>query len=294
MPAAMLLTAFLPCCLGGTLAQFRTPLGDLDVELYDAEKPATTANFKRLVMSGAYVNTFFHRVVPGFVAQGGGFFTYNFASTNLFAPPWSNLGIVPNFGAVTNEFNVGPLLSNTNGTIAMAKSAGNPNSATCQWFFNLATNSTDLDSQNGGFTVFGRVVRDTGPQAFGGLLGYFNNYISYNYGLQNVGDWYVTDTLATNSFRAVPVLYGGPYPPRYIDLIYLDITLLSVKISSTNGANSISWRSVEGKTNRVEFTTNFPPVWQTMVSTNGDGSRFSVLDASVDSPSRFYRVQVLY
>jgi cyclophilin family peptidyl-prolyl cis-trans isomerase len=44
----------------------------------------------------------------------------------------------------------------------MAKADGSPNSATCQWFFNLGNNSTNLDNQNGGFTVFGHVVRDTG------------------------------------------------------------------------------------------------------------------------------------
>src|SRR5436190_10581635 len=104
----------------GTLAQFRTPLGDIEVELYDQQKPVTVDNFKRLVQSGAYQNTFFHRVVPGFVAQGGGYSSFNPASTNFFGPPWSNMGIVPNFGQITNEFSVGPFFSNTNGTLAMA------------------------------------------------------------------------------------------------------------------------------------------------------------------------------
>ena len=74
----------------GTLAQFRTVFGDIDVELYDQEKPVTVQNFKNLVSSGAYRNTFFHRVIPGFAAQGGGFFTLG-AFTNLFAPPWAPL-----------------------------------------------------------------------------------------------------------------------------------------------------------------------------------------------------------
>src|SRR3954471_10257002 len=122
----------------GTLAQFRTPYGDLEVELYDQQKPVTVANFKKLVQSGAYQNTFFHRVVPGFVAQGGGFFTVSKSLNVNFGPPWSYVGSVANFGTITNEYSVGPRFSNTNKTIAMAKVGSDPNSATSQWFFNLA------------------------------------------------------------------------------------------------------------------------------------------------------------
>ena len=57
----------------GTLVQFRTALGDVVVELYDEEKPLTTANFLRYVRSGNYTNMIAHRVVPNFVIQGGGF-----------------------------------------------------------------------------------------------------------------------------------------------------------------------------------------------------------------------------
>ena len=57
----------------GTLTQFRTPLGDIDVELFDEDKPVTTENFIRYVKSGRYENTFIHRWEPEFVIQGGGF-----------------------------------------------------------------------------------------------------------------------------------------------------------------------------------------------------------------------------
>ena len=66
--------------------------------------------------------------------------------------------VVPTFDPITNEFGIGPRYSNTYGTIAMAKVANKTNSATSQWFFNLADNSGNLNNQNGGFTVFGQVV----------------------------------------------------------------------------------------------------------------------------------------
>jgi cyclophilin family peptidyl-prolyl cis-trans isomerase len=279
--------------LAGTLAQFRTVLGDLEVELYDQQKPATVQNFIRLVQSGGYQNSFFHRVVPGFVAQGGGFFTAAPFSTNLFAPPWSYLGAVPNFGAVTNEFDIGPRLSNTNATIAMAKSEGNPNSATSQWFFNLANNSTNLDSQNGGFTVFGHVVRDTGPANYGGLLGLFNSFY-YGYGLQNLQWFYGTNDPIANLCQQLPVIFSGLAIPRYVDLFYVDISLLNVQVAAKpDGSCEISWNSVAGKANYLEFTTNFQPVWNLLLSTNGTGSRVTATAAS-PAPRRFYRVRVAY
>ncbi len=281
------------CVAGaGTLAQFRTIFGDIEVELHDDQKPVTVQNFKRLVQSGAYQNTFFHRVEPGFVAQGGGFRALNPASTNVFGPPWSLLGVVPDFGNITNEFGVGGQLSNTNGTLAMAKGPTDPNSANCQWFFNLADNSTNLDSQNGGFTVFGHVVRDTGSTNYGGVLGLFNS-ISYVNGIVNMGWWFPTDYASTSLFTALPVTFSGPYVPRYMDLFYVDVSLLSVQIATTNGQQLISWNSVDGKTNLVEYTTALPPVWNTLLATNGNGSRFTATNSVTDS-FRFYRVRVLY
>ena len=59
---------------------------------------------------------------------------------------------------IDNEFNVGPLIHNTFGTLAMAKTAGEPDSAASAFFFNLADNSSTLDNENGGYTVFGQVI----------------------------------------------------------------------------------------------------------------------------------------
>jgi cyclophilin family peptidyl-prolyl cis-trans isomerase len=128
-----------------TVVRFTSPLVTINVRLYGAATPQTTANFLNYANSGAWVDTFIHRSVPGFVVQGGGF---KFPSDAI------GLQSVTQNAAVVNE----PGISNLRGTIAMAKLGGDPNSATNQWFFNLANNSANLDAQNGGFTAFGRVV----------------------------------------------------------------------------------------------------------------------------------------
>jgi cyclophilin family peptidyl-prolyl cis-trans isomerase len=120
----------------------QTPFGAVEIELFDEEAPETVANFLTYVNDGDYVNSFIHRSVSGFVVQGGGFTFVDDAFVSIPTDP-----------PVINE----PGISNLRGTIAMAKLGGDPNSATSQWFFNLADNST-LDSTNGGFTVFGQVV----------------------------------------------------------------------------------------------------------------------------------------
>ena len=77
--------------------------------------------------------------------QGGG-----------FGLSGNSINTVPTYAPVQNE----PGISNLRGTIAMAKVGGDPNSATSQWFINLGDNSSNLDNQNGGFTVFGQVVEN--------------------------------------------------------------------------------------------------------------------------------------
>lgn len=125
--------------------RMKTNLGDIDVELLPDRAPQTVANFLRYLERGAYNNTMFHRSVANFIIQTGGYTLSNNSFVAIAQDP-----------AVRNEFGV----SNTRGTIAMAKLGNNPNSATNQFFFNLGDNSGNLDSQNGGFTVFGRVAND--------------------------------------------------------------------------------------------------------------------------------------
>jgi peptidyl-prolyl cis-trans isomerase A (cyclophilin A) len=126
-----------------TIVEFQTVLGNFEVNLYDNATPTTVTNFLDYVNNGAYTNSIVHRSVPGFIVQGGG---YRYDLT------WPVAAISAN-PAIANE----PEFSNLRGTIAMAKTS-QPDSATNQWFFNLADNSANLDVQNEGFTVFGEVV----------------------------------------------------------------------------------------------------------------------------------------
>ena len=122
--------------------------GIINVVLFDQTgtgAPLTVQNFQSYLNTGSYTNSFIHRSIPGFIVQGGGY-TYNN----------STLGTIPSNAPVQNEFST--QRSNLRGTIAMAKLGNNPNSATNQWFFNLADNSSNLNNQNGGFTVFGQAL----------------------------------------------------------------------------------------------------------------------------------------
>lgn len=263
-----------------TIAQFRTIGGDLEVELFTEDKPVTCRNFIRLVEAGAYQNTFFHRLVPGFVIQGGGFWVPSKTDTNYF----TGYGLVPNFGSITNEFGVGPYLSNTFGTIAMAKTTNGPDTATCQFFFNLANNSTNLDVQNGGFTVFGRVVK-------GSPLLDFWNTLGFGTGIVNQSS-YVGPTFS--AFTTLPVTYIGVFPARYNQLLYVDISLMNLVVTNlADGTSLVRWNSAGGLTNVVERAVSFtPPDWIVLHATNGTGNVMSFADTNSTGASGFYRVRV--
>ncbi len=253
-----------------TLAQLRitgySSTVSLEVELFDHEKPLTVANFVRLVEAGAYSRMFFHRLVPGFVIQGGG---YRADET------YTMVDNVPHLGSITNEFGTGPLRSNVRGTLAMAKLPGDPDSATSQFFINLADNSDNLDSQNGGFTVFGRVISD--PQ---GVLDFWNT-LSHGVGIVNVG----------SPFEELPVNYAGNDPPTFANLIYCEVRLLRVAISNVPGARVLSWPTAMGLTNHLEVAASpagpWSPIWSGM-STN---PVITYTDTN-HAPMRFYRVRV--
>lgn len=144
---AVVLLLSTPVVTQATMVRLHTTLGPVDIELFDTSAPLTVANFLSYVSSGAYRNSFIHRSVPGFVIQGGGY-TWEIATSSVTR--------IPAGPPVVNEFSSSR--SNVRGTVAMAKIAGDPESATTEWFVNLADNSENLDVQNGGFTVFGKVT----------------------------------------------------------------------------------------------------------------------------------------
>ena len=141
--ASLLVT---PSLALATIVQVQTSLGNFEINLFDEATPATVANFLGYVNADDYSNALFHRSVPGFVVQGGGFTLADDGSVDA----------IPTLPPVVNE----PKYSNVRGTVAMAKLPGDPNSATNQWFINLVNNGSKLDRQNGGFTVFGQVSEE--------------------------------------------------------------------------------------------------------------------------------------
>lgn len=150
----------------GLVAQFKLYDSSLGggvsrVVLFDQKgkgAPLTVQNFANYVEDGAYKNSIIHRLEPNFVIQGGGFVGDGAEEAIANDDPSQAISVIPADDPVKNEFS--SKRSNLRGTIAMAKLGNDPNSATSQWFFNLANNSANLDNQNGGFTVFGAVMSE--------------------------------------------------------------------------------------------------------------------------------------
>ena len=117
-----------------------TTKGKIVIELFADKTPKTVDNFLHYVKAGHYDGTVFHRVIAGFMIQGGGFDTSGMERKTR--PP------------IVNESKTG--VSNARGTIAMARTS-DPNSATSQFFINVVDNSR-LDNAGGGYTAFGKVV----------------------------------------------------------------------------------------------------------------------------------------
>lgn len=122
-----------------------TSFGSIEIALDDERAPKTVANFLRYVDEGHYAGTVFHRVIPGFMAQGGG---YDASHEKK-----------PVHEPLVNEADNG--LKNKRGTVAMART-NDPHSATAQFFVNVADNAfldhTAKTSSGWGYTVFGQVT----------------------------------------------------------------------------------------------------------------------------------------
>ena len=120
-----------------------TTNGNIEIELYQSQAPATAENFLQYANEGFYDGTVFHRVIPGFMIQGGGFTTDGKQK--------------PTKAPIRLE--TGKALKNDAGTIAMARTS-DPNSATSQFFINVANNTfLNPSPGNDGYAVFGKVVK---------------------------------------------------------------------------------------------------------------------------------------
>jgi peptidyl-prolyl cis-trans isomerase B (cyclophilin B) len=128
-----------------TKVKLTTSLGAIVIQLDNVKAPVSASNFAEYVKQGFYDGTIFHRVIPGFMAQGGGFDT-SFSQKTTNAP-------------IKNEADNG--LKNKRGTLAMART-NDPNSATAQFFINYKDNSfldhTSPTPSGWGYAVFGEVV----------------------------------------------------------------------------------------------------------------------------------------
>ncbi|EOU4740740.1 peptidylprolyl isomerase A [Escherichia coli] len=146
MAAVFALSALSPAAMaakGDPHVLLTTSAGNIELELDKQKAPVSVQNFVDYVNSGFYNNTTFHRVIPGFMIQGGGF-TEQMQQKKPNPP-------------IKNEADNG--LRNTRGTIAMARTA-DKDSATSQFFINVADNAfLDHGQRDFGYAVFGKVVK---------------------------------------------------------------------------------------------------------------------------------------
>lgn len=237
--------------LNGTIARFNTTLGQINVLLYDQAGPGitrttpiTVTNFLQYITAGRYNDQIIHRSVPGFIIQGGGFSL----PTDIGEAP----AAITTFAQIQNEAGN----SNIRGTIAMAKLGGSVNSATSQWFFNLANNAGNLDNQNGGFTAFGRVI--LGLNVMDALA----NVPTFNFGgaftdlpLRNYENGQVDPTT----------------PENYLDIDITTIPELTYTVTSTN--STLVNATINGTDLNLSYGANASgSATVTVRATSADGS----------------------
>ncbi len=232
---------------------FHTSLGNISVQLFPDVTPQTVANFLRYVRSGSYNSSFIHRSVSNFVIQGGGYTV----DAN------ANVSTIPANAPVVNEFH----LSNTRGTISMAKVGSNPNSATDQWFFNEGDNSANLDNQNGGFTVFGRIT-DNASLA---VMDAISSVPVYNEGSP-------FDQLPLVNYQS-----GAVVQSNFVQVYSIVPAWVAPSVAvGSDGVSRLLWDNADGRTavwsidgsNNVTSTPIFQP-----------GSGWSARDISMDTQS---------
>jgi peptidyl-prolyl cis-trans isomerase A (cyclophilin A) len=145
--ATLVLSALGSTAIADTIVSFNTNLGSFQARLFDDMAPISVANFMRYVDAHLYDQTLVHRSVPGFVIQGGGYYSLDYQLNDT----------VPTFDPIPLENPYG----NYRGTLSMARTS-DPDSARSQWFINLVDNSPYLDSTPDldGYAVFGEIIGD--------------------------------------------------------------------------------------------------------------------------------------
>ena len=210
LAAGLMVPTLLAPAASASTVLFDTSLGNIVIDLLEEDAPLTVENFLGYVERGDYDGTIFHRSVTDFIIQGGG-----------FEPGVGDVAPVERetVDPVVNE----PGVSNLRGTVALAKLGGDPDSGTNQFFFNLSDNSGNLDNQNGGFTVFARVLEGLDiVDAIAGLStvnggGAFED-------LPYLGDTVPTgfdevDYVLLNSVSVVPVVVAPMEPEIPVDSV---------------------------------------------------------------------------
>jgi cyclophilin family peptidyl-prolyl cis-trans isomerase len=254
------------------VVRFHTDLGDIEVLMLEDAASATVANFLRYVKRGDYDNTFIHRSDPGFVIQGGG---YQFVNGQPVA--------IRQDAAVVNE----PGVSNRRGTLAMAKLGGQPNSATNQWFFNESDANAgppaSLDTQNGGFTVFGRIITGAGLTTMDAIAA-----------VRPIVD---ADGPNANLFDQLPIVNwgGGPIQDsNLIHVVWIKLVPQIVAVTRTNATTvRVQGRGAASTTYKLQSSTS--PGSSTFTNltnvTTGTAGNFTYDDTSAGT-KKFYRITI--
>jgi cyclophilin family peptidyl-prolyl cis-trans isomerase len=214
--------------VSATVVRFATSQGNIDVDLLSKDAPKTVTNFLRYVKRARYDGSFIHRSARDFVLGGGG---YKLVDGQTL--------VIPTDPPIANEFKV----SNTRGTLAMAKLSNDPNSATSQWYFNQSnTNTQLLDHDNGGYTVFGRIIGKKGLEVMDkiGALPIHNFGIPFtqvpvvNY---KGGAATGKNLVEIRTLKTIPLLSGDKKDPALLKLSVGKNTNPAVVKASISGKN---------------------------------------------------------
>lgn len=233
-----------------------TSKGKLDLILYANSTPQTVANFLSYAhrSSENFNGTLFHRAPAGFVLQGGGFYSWNS----------DTLAHITTLAPVANE----PGISNTFGTLAMAKKADQPDSATSEFFFNLGDNSANLDAQDGGFTVFGRVAIPSITATLVPLASIPT--ISYTFPVYD----YITQTTTATPFSDLPAdSYGIP---GIVSVEPLPVLTYSIIVPPNSAVATAALSGTSLQVNAVASGTTAVTVGATDVDGNTTSQTFAV------------------